>query len=74
MHHAPTNRAADRCENCRATSGSTREGFIHLNRHLLRNWPLWGTLDPTDLSSFLVDKLECRALDVRSPSFDSTSH
>ena len=74
VHHVPTNSAADRCQNCRATSGSTYEGFIHLNRYLLRNWPLWGTLDPAVMSSFLVDKLEWRALDVRLPSFDYISY
>lgn len=74
VHHVPTNSAANRCENCRATSGSIYEGFIYLNRHLLRNWPLWGVLDPKDLSSFLVDKLEWRVFDVHSLSIDSISH
>lgn len=64
VHHVPANSAVERCQNCRSNADSINEGFIHLNRHLVSNWPLWGDLDPADLSSFLVDKLRWRVTDV----------
>jgi len=64
IHHVFANSASGECENCSSNINLIHEGFIHLNRHILRVKPNQTAFDPETIKPYLKDNLHWRTIDT----------
>jgi len=63
-HNVFANTAAGECDNCNNDLDLVHEGFVHLNRHLLRLKPNQTAFDPETIKPYLKDNLHWRTIDT----------